>query len=1844
MGVVEIEQRVLLTICRLFVNSTSKQLLHDMLQHIARTLHYDSVPRLLEEHLRYLWNEWIISPFPITLAGSRQRDSSSGKKSAENGRKRKRQVDSDEEHESEDEHDNTSQSLSQPTHFPFVLFEVHDFTTFVNKYGEIVVPIVVGQCNKDVLRSVSGEDEKNLLTNHFAPVYAYCILKRVVDGDDGIERYFTDIIGKKDVNTLISTHMDTVIVNVIWSLNSNRNDSTNQLQFSRPTVTNCLKLLASMTHKDTIASLFKATKGRIQAVLLALHSRLLCSHRVHYRSKSLEILDALITDWVGTNNLRIASVLRSTIHVLLNFVKTSIDLMKDADKEKDTERSLQESSSTLLLNLLDSVLNDSDQGEEIREVGKNARKIQIVMTEVVTERLNAGLQQTQSKSYQILQRLFAKPSQSLKEVIKKIGLEPFPDNACFKPMQEIYNNLHKIENEDDSLEDHIRQFLTSEASAGIVRLHNVFANRKSELESLLSKKTQGEIYNLLSRLSSKLTLICREELNKTKRSGAFENNVLKLASQCLASLVLYGLEQGGGESEFDTLFSSSDQVSTYTPDDVIELSKIKILQLLDGYLTDPEAVVIAETSYVLQNVLNTKLGKNAFQAIKTEADLKLYLQPYTVLWPCRTVPVATPPEHAYKPWSDELFNRQDKDHSTWVRHVTYSFINNRDVTDQVLCACAPLCLYKTGMAELLFSLCILDMSTSKDRSDQYAKNLSILIDRHVFSSSIPVDEDKARTIRLVLTTLNMLHRQYRERVKKGALKVDKQPHKYWIPIPYLTTAKAALSADSVYSALLYAEMHYETENALKTLSEDIQFEEDAPPEQDLLIDIYHNIDEPDGMYGVNRNFGIRSQLMRYEHQGDWQGALGSFDVTLLQNSHATHAFFGAANSLKNLGFDHTARMYIEGLINAQQPNITQQDLFEMKYENAWREFRVNVDLGNQSATSNTSGFNELLYQSLSALSSKDERRFRNAHDVLEPRIINALVSSTATGIYFNAARLQMLTEVSQVWNTTTNASWLVGGTGIIAGEHGFDHVEPILTLRKSLLRAIGRDDLVPYHLCQVAAMARKQGRLELASNVIRGISSLTSKRSGPWMLEEARILWKRGEADSAISIANFLISLLNKEQGEEQLQLLGETSRLCGKWLGHTGSIASHQIIDRYLKVAITNCSNKCKAYYTMARYTDHLYQNLMRKLKSEEYAAAQRLRIENEKLLSQYQSHLSQIGSNKTQSKELTKQIELLNKSIKGDKETEARIRNEMAQYLKDTLTNYGLTAQAGDNHDLHVVFRVVSLWFNNSDTKDINVAVFNLLKNKQIPARKFLPLIYQIASRLSATSSTSLFEKAVQALVRNICLEHPHQSLYQVFALKNGDKVTVKEKSNHKVDTDKIQAAQQVIDFLKQQQGVKDIVEETEKLIDAYVELAFIPLDPKKYRNHTDPLAISEKTRIRRIRDLSRVVVPTIEEQDVKQLPTVVGFEPAFRLAGGINLPKIVKCLASDGKHYRQLVKGKDDMRQDAVMQQIFYLVNRLLVGERETYNKKLRVRTYRVVPLTPAAGILGWVEHTMPMAEWLVGPNKVVEMGAHKRYRPQDISYTDARASLSAIAQQQHLDNNKKLAIYERVCTKFQPVMHHFFAERFLQPHEWFYKRLNYQRSVAANSIVGYVMGIGDRHAHNILLDIQTAECVHIDLGVAFDQGKLLPTPEQVPFRLTRDVVDGFGVTGVEGVFRRCSEATMSVLRLHADLLTLIVEVFIHDPLYRWSLSPLMALKLQRGEDEDEEGDISGSTDQPQSNEVRNRDAESALIRLREKLQGYEDGESLGVKGQVDKLINEARDPKILSLMFHGWSAHL
>lgn len=47
-------------------------------------------------------------------------------------------------------------------------------------------------------------------------------------------------------------------------------------------------------------------------------------------------------------------------------------------------------------------------------------------------------------------------------------------------------------------------------------------------------------------------------------------------------------------------------------------------------------------------------------------------------------------------------------------------------------------------------------------------------------------------------------------------------------------------------------------------------------------------------------------------------------------------------------------------------------------------------------------------------------------------------------------------------------------------------------------------------------------------------------------------------------------------------------------------------------------------------------------------------------------------------------------------------------------------------------------------------------------------------------------------------------------------------------------------------------------------------------------------------------------------------------------------------------------------------------------------------------------------------------------------------------------------------------------------------------SYARSTAVMSMVGYIIGLGDRHLDNVLIDMTTGEVVHIDYNVCFEKG--------------------------------------------------------------------------------------------------------------------------------------------------------
>jgi ataxia telangiectasia mutated family protein len=131
-------------------------------------------------------------------------------------------------------------------------------------------------------------------------------------------------------------------------------------------------------------------------------------------------------------------------------------------------------------------------------------------------------------------------------------------------------------------------------------------------------------------------------------------------------------------------------------------------------------------------------------------------------------------------------------------------------------------------------------------------------------------------------------------------------------------------------------------------------------------------------------------------------------------------------------------------------------------------------------------------------------------------------------------------------------------------------------------------------------------------------------------------------------------------------------------------------------------------------------------------------------------------------------------------------------------------------------------------------------------------------------------------------------------------------------------------------------------------------------------------------------------------------------------------------------------------------------------------------------------------------------------------------------------------------------------------------------------------------------------------------------------------------------------------LRVLRGNTLQLLTILKVVIHDPLYKWSLSPqdirnrqLFTSTLGEAGGGNNVGkmNLKDKARAPQTpvdnNNQFGRDAgERTLLKIRAKLQGHEDpaGDGLSIHGQVEYLINEAVSIENLSKIFPGWAPYL
>ena len=318
------------------------------------------------------------------------------------------------------------------------------------------------------------------------------------------------------------------------------------------------------------------------------------------------------------------------------------------------------------------------------------------------------------------------------------------------------------------------------------------------------------------------------------------------------------------------------------------------------------------------------------------------------------------------------------------------------------------------------------------------------------------------------------------------------------------------------------------------------------------------------------------------------------------------------------------------------------------------------------------------------------------------------------------------------------------------------------------------------------------------------------------------------------------------------------------------------------------------------------------------------------------------------------------------------------------------------------------------------------------------------------------------------------------------------------------------------------------------------------------------------------SQIEIPGIYQNGVKveegSVVKISSFSKNIIVFNSKQHPRKIVIYGSDGKEYPFLLKGHDDLRQDERVMQLFRLINTLLSKDSDTKEKNLFIKRYPVIPLSHSKGLIGWISNADTLSslikEYRRMNNIDINVESNLIYKFNE-KFESSTIMKKLETFKYILYNTLGLDLYKTLWNKSQNA------------ENWLDARTNYSRSLAVMSIVGYILGLGDRRPGNIMLDRISGKIIHIDFGDCFEVTmKREKFPEKVPFRLTRMLIKALEIGGIEGTFRITCENVMRVVRENKDSLNVILAAFVHDPLTSFRLLIALIMKNAKNKIKNEE----------------------------------------------------------------------
>jgi ataxia telangiectasia mutated family protein len=270
-----------------------------------------------------------------------------------------------------------------------------------------------------------------------------------------------------------------------------------------------------------------------------------------------------------------------------------------------------------------------------------------------------------------------------------------------------------------------------------------------------------------------------------------------------------------------------------------------------------------------------------------------------------------------------------------------------------------------------------------------------------------------------------------------------------------------------------------------------------------------------------------------------------------------------------------------------------------------------------------------------------------------------------------------------------------------------------------------------------------------------------------------------------------------------------------------------------------------------------------------------------------------------KSEKEKISKEYKMSKRWYDIDEQEYQRILAVRQSLMAQCLENYLRSLTAWDLFD-NDVLRFFSVWLEFSDDPIANDTVSQHLAN--VPSSKFALLMNQLTSILQKDGSA--FQKHLQDLLFQICVDHPFHSLHHIYAGSNtssdGDQTAISRKA----------AFKQIGALLSTHKDIRREWTNLSSTDGMYHKLAMYQDKTKLTSGREVSLEATSPsiTLMHKIKDF-RVPPATLSvalrsDKDYRFVPRIVSFKPKMTIASGISCPKILTAIGTDGKNYKQLV----------------------------------------------------------------------------------------------------------------------------------------------------------------------------------------------------------------------------------------------------------------------------------------------------------------------------------------------------